>query len=1020
MAIVAAPKSEKYLWFTDRGTTPAIGVIDSASPEAVVKECSAGLNPGSMPLGIAVGPDGNLWFTDGGTTRAIGTIDPSNCKIEEFSTGLNAESAPRGIVAGPDGNLWFTDSSVTTRAIGKVNPTTHAIEEFATGENSEPGFTNSPLGPWGIAAGPDGNVWFAENGNNATEGRSEAGKAIGRITPSGTITYFSTGLAPASKPTGLTAAPDGKLWFTDGSGITEKQGLAFSGATGGQEFEVCDEAAKKCAKFKYTTITSTTTRTTTKNAIKAAYETVYGAGTIGALSSPATTCGGTCSFTVPFEEFGKLVATNVGQTACKTGGTGTCSTSTTENGIPQAVGSITTGGSITRYPVDGLYSANGLAYGPGGNVWFSAGVTSAAQIGKLGVEAETLTVKKTGTGTGTVTSTPSGINCGSECAAGFVKGETVKLSQSAAEGSKFTGWSGACSGTGACEVTMSEAKEVKANFDPIPYLLTVSKTGSGTGAVTSSPAGINCGSECSAEFNYGTVVSLSQEAGKGSKFTGWSGACSGTGECKVTLSKSEGVTANFDLIPKYALTVKKTGLGTGTVISSPSGINCGSECSAEYYEGTEVTLSQEASPGSKFTGWGGACSGTGTCKVTMSAAKEVTANFDKIPGPTNRRTITLTKTPAGNAGAGLGSVSSKPKGIKCAQTCNEAVGRFFKEQAVVLTAVPSGEGSSFDKWEGCPEPAGLICTVPAGKAGKSIKAIFKGTSKAFTPAEALTLSKGESEQNFGWGTVKAAGLTCEAECDGTVALYQGPVTVPKFKAGKTVELKETPAFGSKFVGWTGACSGTETSCKVTMEEAKSVTAEFAAVPNKALTVEKAYEGGLGSVASKPKGINCGTTCTATSANMPEGTSVLLTAKAATTTPATTFVKWEGGDCEGKTEATCTVGMDKAETVKAVFSGPVKAINKAKTLALAKEGSGFGTIKAGGLTCEVSCTGATSLYYGPVTEPKFKAGAKVILKATPAPGSTAVTWSGCKVLNATECEVVMETNASVTAKFDELE
>jgi hypothetical protein len=303
----------------------------------------------------------------------------------------------------------------------------------------------------------------------------------------------------------------------------------------------------------------------------------------------------------------------------------------------------------------------------------------------------------------------------------------------------------------------------------------------------------------------------------------------------------------------------------------------------------------------------------------------------------------------------------------------------------------------------------------------SVEAVFKGSSKPFSPAEALTLSKGESEQNFGWGTVKASGLTCEAECSETTVLYQGPVTLPKAKSGKLVVLKQAPAFGSAFAGWSGcdAVNG-EGNCEVTMETARTVTAKFADLPDFALKVEKKYEGGLGAVSSKPKGINCGNTCTSTSANMPEGSSIVLTAKPAKTEPATTFVKWEGGDCAGKTETTCTVGMDKAETVKAVFSGPVKTIVEPKSLTLTKEGKGFGTIKASGLACEVLCTSATSLYYGPVTLPKPKAGAKVILKATPAPGSTAVTWSGCTPLNATECEVVMNTNASVSAKFDEIE
>ena len=90
-----------------------------------------GLNAGSMPLGIAAGPDGNVWFTDNGTTKAIGVINPTTHAISEFSSGLNPGSSPQqGLVAGPDGNLWFTDSG-TTKAIGMINPTTHAIIEFS-------------------------------------------------------------------------------------------------------------------------------------------------------------------------------------------------------------------------------------------------------------------------------------------------------------------------------------------------------------------------------------------------------------------------------------------------------------------------------------------------------------------------------------------------------------------------------------------------------------------------------------------------------------------------------------------------------------------------------------------------------------------------------------------------------------------------------------------------------------------------------------------------------------------------
>jgi hypothetical protein len=82
----------------------------------------------------------------------------------------------------------------------------------------------------------------------------------------------------------------------------------------------------------------------------------------------------------------------------------------------------------------------------------------------------------------------------------------------------------------------------------------------------------------------------------------------------------------------FSLTVKKAGNGNGTVTSEPGGINCGSDCSEQYTDDTTVLLTASAATGSTFAGWSGACSGTGTCSVSMSAARSVTANF-LIPVP---------------------------------------------------------------------------------------------------------------------------------------------------------------------------------------------------------------------------------------------------------------------------------------------------------------------------------------------------------------------------------------------------
>jgi hypothetical protein len=96
------------------------------------------------------------------------------------------------------------------------------------------------------------------------------------------------------------------------------------------------------------------------------------------------------------------------------------------------------------------------------------------------------------------------------------------------------------------------------------------------------------------------------------------------------------------------LTVSKNGTGSGTVTSNPSGINCGSTCSASFNYNTSVTVTATPSTGSTFTGWGGVCSGTGTCTVTMDAAKSVTASFTlntyTISGNADVGGVTLTYT----------------------------------------------------------------------------------------------------------------------------------------------------------------------------------------------------------------------------------------------------------------------------------------------------------------------------------------------------------------------------------------
>jgi virginiamycin B lyase len=165
----------------------------------------------SQPRGITAGPDGALWFTEF-IKQKIGRITTDAAHtLSEFplppppapgGVPLKSGRQPRGIAAGPDGAIWFTE--YTADMIGRIDPTTHAISEFAV---------PTPLSqPRAIAAGPDGAMWFTEFGTNK----------IGRIDPklatpgtSNGITEFSP---TAGSPRGIVAGPDNAMWFADDTG----------------------------------------------------------------------------------------------------------------------------------------------------------------------------------------------------------------------------------------------------------------------------------------------------------------------------------------------------------------------------------------------------------------------------------------------------------------------------------------------------------------------------------------------------------------------------------------------------------------------------------------------------------------------------------------------------------------------------------------------------------------------------------------------------------------------------------
>lgn len=189
--------------------------------------------------GMVRGPDGNLWLTLY-NRNSIGRFNVTTGAFTEFSAGITAQAGPEDITLGQDGNLWFTERSrgyvgritpsgtitefnifapanmvpyrITTTQTGgtfyvwfallnsdyvvRFNPATIVLDYCQAGANSGISALVSDVG---------GNVWFTQN----------SGNRIGRVSATGVLTEFTTGLTPNAGLNGLALGTDGNLWFTE-------------------------------------------------------------------------------------------------------------------------------------------------------------------------------------------------------------------------------------------------------------------------------------------------------------------------------------------------------------------------------------------------------------------------------------------------------------------------------------------------------------------------------------------------------------------------------------------------------------------------------------------------------------------------------------------------------------------------------------------------------------------------------------------------------------------------------------
>ena len=250
--------------------------------------------------------------------------------------------------------------------------------------------------------------------------------------------------------------------------------------------------------------------------------------------------------------------------------------------------------------------------------------------------AVTVSITKTGAGTGTVFTDPEGINCGSTCSAFFDINQQVFLLAVADPDSIFAGWGGDSDCLDGV-LLPTDDRDCVATFDlrpppPDNITVTVTKAGDGSGLVTTTPAGIDCGATCSAEFPEFSRIALEAQADAGSTFAGWSGDLDCLdGQLFGDVDKSCIATFDMNEPPPstFNLRVQVIGTGGGTVTSNPFGLFCTDDCTLAFTANGSVSLFARADGSSAFVSWGGDCSGTGfSTSITMDSDKTCTATFN--------------------------------------------------------------------------------------------------------------------------------------------------------------------------------------------------------------------------------------------------------------------------------------------------------------------------------------------------------------------------------------------------------
>jgi uncharacterized repeat protein (TIGR02543 family) len=369
-------------------------------------------------------------------------------------------------------------------------------------------------------------------------------------------------------------------------------------------------------------------------------------------------------------------------------------------------------------------------------------------------------------------------------------GASTSCSQTPNAGYTFTGWGGACTGIGACSLTnVTSNQTVTASYSLNTYSILKQSNPVAGGTVTCTPDPVN----------HGTSTTCTQTPNAGYTFTNWSGACSGSGTCAPSnVTANLTVTATY-IVTTYAITASASPTPGGSVICTPNPVN----------HGSSSNCSQTPNPGYTFTGWSGACTGTGACSLTnVTANKTVTASYSlntysilKQSNPVAGGTVTCTPDPV-NHGAST----------TCTQTPHA--------------------GYTFTNWSGACAGNG-VCSPSNVTANLTVTATYSLNSYTIT-------------------------RVVDPLAGGTVTCTPNPVS-----HGSSANCSQTPNAGYTFTGWSGACTGTGACALTNVTNNQTVTASYSLNIYTVTASASPAAGGSMSCAPGTVTYNTTSTCTAT-------------------------------------------------------------------------------------------------------------------------------------------------------------